>query len=383
MRRRGFTLIELLVVITIVAMLMLLLLPAFSRSWDVATLTQCRTNLQRLYQAENTFRADKQTDLFTPDRCTSPVTGVNWSSELKPYVDDCQAVLMCPAAALVRDQGVVGGIGGGSANVNDAGGEASGEQVVFPEDVKLSFQITYRDGHTDEVYPITAALDGSSAWAKKLGTAADGYTQWGVEDNLLLKVGSNERAFYDDILFNVKYENGMPVSWYKPPQVPMSEHYSPGLFFYTLLVNDQMVIKDFYDNGTTPVTTATTANKFPQSVFGVATNYGLSKGTFYCKDGVTKELDSKLILLLDYPKILADYNHEGADDDWPRFFVDETSVKAWLLKYGPDCPKSMTWHDYTALRHFGQANVLFCDGHIATLARDDLAETNGWWYVRQ
>src|SRR2546425_4127833 len=54
-KRRGFTLIELLVVITVIAILMALLFPAFKAVQDQAKRTQAKNDLTQIVNAVNAF----------------------------------------------------------------------------------------------------------------------------------------------------------------------------------------------------------------------------------------------------------------------------------------------------------------------------------------
>ena len=56
--KRGFTLIELLVVIAIIAILMAILMPAFTAANDRARVTECRAHLTAIAIALDQFRRD-------------------------------------------------------------------------------------------------------------------------------------------------------------------------------------------------------------------------------------------------------------------------------------------------------------------------------------
>jgi len=106
-------------------------------------------------------------------------------------------------------------------------------------------------------------------------------------------------------------------------------------------------------------------------------DYGLSKGTYEAVGGPVSITDPKWILVLDYPKAIADYNQSGYDDSWDKYFIlDE---REWMDAYGAELREGESWRDYQALRHFGMANVLFCDGHIELLRPEDLWETTPLW----
>ncbi|MCX5685045.1 MAG: hypothetical protein NT049_15380, partial [Planctomycetota bacterium] len=109
-----------------------------------------------------------------------------------------------------------------------------------------------------------------------------------------------------------------------------------------------------------------------------AFDYGLNKGTYRVFDRNVLNVDPRLILILDYGKSVANYSNKGPDP-WPLYFT--APAELWManprnvsfLKPGED------WLQYVALRHFGKANVLFCDGHIELLSADDLIETSTLW----
>ena len=58
MMKRGFTLIELLVVIAIIAILMAILMPAFTTANDRARVTECRARLTAIAIALDQYRRD-------------------------------------------------------------------------------------------------------------------------------------------------------------------------------------------------------------------------------------------------------------------------------------------------------------------------------------
>jgi len=113
-----------------------------------------------------------------------------------------------------------------------------------------------------------------------------------------------------------------------------------------------------------------------------AFDYGLNKGTYRILDSTVQKVDPCLIFILDYGKSVANYTNKPPDL-WPLYFTaaqaewmaDERNTS--FLKPGE------TWWHYTAMRHFGMANVLFCDGHIELLGPDALHEFSPLWGIRR
>jgi len=90
-------------------------------------------------------------------------------------------------------------------------------------------------------------------------------------------------------------------------------------------------------------------------------DYGLSRGSYDRASGPVPQIDAKLFFLLDYAKSLADYSDLGRDPANTYFVTDPD---AWTP---PEGYENVDWRKVTALRHFGMANVLFCDGHVEAL----------------
>jgi len=113
-----------------------------------------------------------------------------------------------------------------------------------------------------------------------------------------------------------------------------------------------------------------------------ATNYGLSRGACLDKDGrIVPVPDPKLFFILDYPRPIADYtafNDEVPDTNYFNqiFISPAPPPPAWTPPPGLE---NYTWQEVQALRHFGKANVLFCDGHIESLGPEDLWPNNPLW----
>jgi prepilin-type processing-associated H-X9-DG protein len=108
----------------------------------------------------------------------------------------------------------------------------------------------------------------------------------------------------------------------------------------------------------------------------VLSDYGLSKGSYAGTSVAMHNVDPKLFLILDYPVPLANYT--GDDDDqsgkWDKYFVE--NPEKWQQDWGGS---GEDWRQYQSLRHFGMANVLFCDGHVELLSPKDLLPMDGRW----
>ena len=100
MKRGAFTLVELLVVIALIALLAVLLIPSFTPAMSVYRATQCRNNLNRLWQgfvlASDTATSG-QGVLVTGDKDSAGVypTGMIWPSVPNNVVKDIE-LFQCP-----------------------------------------------------------------------------------------------------------------------------------------------------------------------------------------------------------------------------------------------------------------------------------------------
>jgi prepilin-type processing-associated H-X9-DG protein len=110
----------------------------------------------------------------------------------------------------------------------------------------------------------------------------------------------------------------------------------------------------------------------------VPCDYGLSRG--YYTGTLSRDapfVDSKLFMVVDYPKPLIDYT--STEDDFDMFFIDtdaDPGAKDWLTSISPHyCGGDTNWKTYQSLRHFNRANMLYCDGHIESLSKQDLTSS--------
>lgn len=96
--RKAFTLVELLVVMSILAILVSLLMPSFSKAKVMVRRTACRTNLHAIAAAMRMYLNDSKDVL--PLAAQMPSLKLNndppISEVLRPYVTQ-QAVFCCPA----------------------------------------------------------------------------------------------------------------------------------------------------------------------------------------------------------------------------------------------------------------------------------------------
>lgn len=98
-------------------------------------------------------------------------------------------------------------------------------------------------------------------------------------------------------------------------------------------------------------------------------NYGLNKGTYDVANLNITKPDAKLIYILDHHELVAD----AFDGNFDKYFIDIKNLTSWNNKWAQD---GADWREYQSLRHFSQANVLFCDGHIESLGHWDLDPQN-------
>jgi prepilin-type N-terminal cleavage/methylation domain-containing protein len=94
MRRRtrcGFTLAELLAVISIIALVAAILVPTFSRTFDLARRTICAGKLEKIGQAYHGRRSDEE---WTPEGDEMNISG--WAGALKPWLGNDDDAFICP-----------------------------------------------------------------------------------------------------------------------------------------------------------------------------------------------------------------------------------------------------------------------------------------------
>jgi len=407
---RGFTLIELLVVILVIAVMVALLLPAFYSTTQIAAATRCKTNLNRIYQASMNWRLDNGGILLS---------GEGWMGKLFPYVEKKDVIFRCAGRnpdALYNENTVTGHSG------SDLSGEwkdlpspsptsPSESQTSPPEtwDSSFQFNIYWRQGSSAHVLtgsPIRGALAWSipienHPWVRR--TVYTDHVYYQVDDEGY--DGNRGTMTCDDIWFNVYYEDGKPTKIAILQQPGTGPGASPiGKYQYDFLCNGSILVSNWINhigevvdlkkpNGPVGQDGGSPDNPDPPEVlsetglpnsssetglsgtYQVIGDYGLSRGTYTVGTAINK-VDPKLFFILDYGKSLADYNgYGGNDDNWYKYFIEKPDE--WLENFGSTL--GTDWKLYQSLRHFGEANVLFCDGHIESLDANALNELSPLW----
>jgi prepilin-type processing-associated H-X9-DG protein/prepilin-type N-terminal cleavage/methylation domain-containing protein len=412
-RRRAFTLVELLVVITIILVLIAMLMPAVSAAFQTAYMTQCRNNLYTIYQAEILCQQDAGTVMFVAKE-------QGWNALLLPYVERRLEVFRCPCAqGRITDSGSVVTDSNGQSGVAPAPGAppATGAYPPAAPGVDISFNVYSDRNFTSLLWNVSfsspwcrtqnpPAANASSPFHTKDGRDVSlGWGDWGRNGGGLDGLGSGDasaaqncwryeiedRGFlveqtgnwnwaddYADIDVVVYYENGNPA------QLKIIQHKNGSQGYrYDLLINGEVVVHNIDDhqgqivnlrpnsnggstgsdgqggNGGAAGNTSTISHRYEY----VPCDYAISRGSYYVPGVEVSRIDEKLFLILDYPKRVADYTDGGTDsNDWNKYFF--TRPEMWLAQFPT---AGSNWAQYQALRHFGKANVLFCDGHVELL----------------
>jgi len=394
MRRTGsgFTLVELLVVLTIVGILIALLMPAFSLGWQVAASSRCQRNLNVMYQAQGNWRADNG---------GAVLSGKAWVGRLLPYVERHESVFRCPMApepattipagtVIEDDSGSGGGAGGGGGEAVDPNPQPPGSEKM---ESAFEFKIYWQQpsgSKTRGEFGWAIPLD-SHPWVRR--TPQGDTILYEVDDEGYTGAATNPPTF-DDIKFTIRYENGvarnLQILAQKCQASPITK------YIYDLTVNGEVFVADWlrhigesYDfqvqepsgggdsgSGSGAGGSASGDSGGAAVFLLVLSDYGLSKGAYGGIGLVTHNVDPKLFFILDYPVPLANYT--GDQDDqagkWDKYFIEDT--EKWQRDWGGT---GETWQQYQSLRHFEQANVLFCDGHVEALGRAELLPSDYRW----
>ena len=378
--RRAFTLLELLVVVAIIGILMAVLIPGASSAWQTANAAQCRDNLNKIFQAEALWLVDRNQNMFA--------TGSGWGGGLMTYLEGRAEVFCCPEAVPPRQELVSGG-GGGEGDTGDPGGSGGTpgpppieEGPAPPKDpgVEITFDIYSNASFTEFLWSV--GLDSEWARTTKLGP---GQWRYQIEDQGYRGGGDRD---YRDIDVVVTYEQGRPVLL-----TIIQEKGATGNiqgYRFDLKINGELVVHNLDQHynevvdlrprvgsgvpmpggggggGSTSDGGGVLGTPIVYSV--VPTNYGMSMGVYRVGSRFVGHIDSKLFLILDFPKRIVNftgYAFDGKDDDSPfqdKYFI--TDPEKWVRDYGQ---QGEDWRTYQSLRHFGRANVLFCDGHVESL----------------
>ena len=387
-KRHAFTLVELLMVVVVIGVLVMLLMPAIGAAWQVAAATQCKTNLGHIWQAYGMWRADRQLTLLS---------GGGWVGALMPYVERNSAIFKCGG----RAENVSGGGGSGSSSSDDEPPIDPTDPTAVPDpsslgpaqdvDAALEFDVYHRAPEsTDNYGPLdwTIPVD-SHPWARRIDYGD--HVKYEIDDEGYTGGKGNPPTF-DDIWFNVYYENGQPV------RIETLKPYDDGhgnstvnTYIFDLKINGEVFIKFWQQHYGESFSLSSPATDASGSSLGsdgsssdssssgsssliVLADYGLSRGTYDAGGGLVYSLDPNLFFIMDYGKSVADYNTQGTDDEWHKYFIEKP--EDWQRMWGQG---GASWQRYQSLRHFGSANVLFCDGHIESLGPKDLVETDPRW----
>jgi prepilin-type processing-associated H-X9-DG protein/prepilin-type N-terminal cleavage/methylation domain-containing protein len=327
--RAAFTLVEVLVVATVLGILIALLMPGVRAVVEVARMTRCARNLSTIWQAHGLWRAENNVQHM--------IAGDDWTLRLLPYVEGRGEVFQCPSSR---------------------GRDLTSDRMAFCE-----MDIYKKDNRVPggRLFLYTRPVFGYDPWVRREEIEPD---KW-----LIRMEDENRQSDFVDIAMYLYFENNSPVK----VDVLEGESWSTRTHIYEFKVHGEVIITDWVKHY---------GESFDIEVPEWPTaDYGLSTGTYVTAAGPVFETDPKLFFILDYPKVVADYNGAGEEDEWDKYFIEDP--EDWHDRYGQYEGAHTIWQAFQALRHFDQANVLFCDGHVEPLGIEDLHESNPLWRYRK
>jgi len=432
--------VELLVVITIIGLLMMLLLPLIASAWRTAEMTHCKTNLFRIYEAYGVWRSDNEGHILDG---ASWMGRLMPYVEFDTHVFQCKATAVSGAVSGSGSGGSSSGgsTGGGSEGSDDPWNDqgyvydessqwsTSGMDMWSPSsddvDACFEFDVYAQQGGTivmtndgPDIKPgygsgshvkgefLRSIPLGGHAWVDRKDMG--GYTRYAIDD-----AGTGISA-KDDLALEIYYDDDGQPTKIKIIEAPGAHTDSVENRYYfdfkgygeviipnwvehygqTIILNNQ---DEWGGSGGTGGSGSSGSSGYGGGAGGsqwywddkvkawrsrspvtiIFGDYALSRGTFDSGQRTVTNVDPKLFFILDYAysKPLADYNQDGTEDEWDKYFIRD--IDQWLSDYA--ATSGTIWQRFQALRHFGKANVLFCDGHVDTLGWEELHYTNPLW----
>ena len=383
---RAFTLSELLIVIAIIAILAALLFPAAGSAWDSANAARCKTNLTRIWQAQGAWRADNDGMLLN---------GGSWMGRLYKYVGFDASVFRCAA------RGEILGYGDrqdplaepDNPDYGDPYGSnpaPSGPNSDAPIDNAFELDIYWQEPNGSRNkgrFGWTIPVSGHP-WVRSVKSG--NRVKYEIDDEGY--TGSGTTPTFDDIWFYVYYDEEN-----KPTYMDIikgSCNSSPYVkYIIEFKINGEVVVNNWVDaigriihfdyNEETPGGGNSVDSQWVQTDTGwertavlILGDYALSRGTYEASGGrLVSSVDPRCFFILDfgYHKAVADFV-TGGMDPWDKYFIEDPKV--WEKSFGAP---GRSWKAFQALRHHGQANVLFCDGHIESLGPRELEYSDTRW----